>query len=172
MRSHARRSTCLRGLLLCLAICILAGSSLLGAKKTKVSDVTEVVVIEVPVQVTLNGKPVRGLTQDQFEIRDGRKRLSLTGFDAYDLSGSSVESGPMAPLFPAAARRRFLFFFDLSLSTPDSIVRARDAARELVSTGLEPSDLVGVATGSVASGPNLREDRPLRRPPAIRRTAP
>ena len=127
-----------------LAVCAVAllVSDPSGAQDVRQDDVTDVVVIEVPVQVTKDGKPVRGLTPDQFEIRDGRKQRNLTGFDAYDLSGSRVESGPMAPLFPAAARRRFLFFFDLSLSAPDSIIRARDAAKELVSTGLDPSDLV------------------------------
>ncbi len=134
MWHRSRRSTCLRGLLLCLAICILAGSSLHGAKKTKVSDVTEVVVIEVPVQVTYGGEPARGLTPEQFEVFDSRKRRELTGFDVYDLSGSVIEEGPMGIEIPAAARRKFLFFFDLSLSAPDSILRARDAAKQFVST--------------------------------------
>ncbi len=155
MRYSSRRSTYLRGWFLFSAGCILTSSGLMAAKKTNVSDVTEVVVIEVPVQVTKDGKPVRGLTPDQFEIVDGRKRRELTGFDAYDLSGAGIEPDPMAPWIPAAARRRFLFFFDLSLSAPDSIVRAREAAKELVSTGLSPTDLVGVATHQVSRGYQL-----------------
>ena len=155
MRRLPRRSNCSRGLLLFSAGCILMSSGLLAAKKAEHSDVTEVVVIEVPVQVTLNGKPVRGLTPENFELFDGRKRQELTGFDLYDLSGAAADSSPMGLRIPAAAQRKFLIFFDLSLSEPDSIVRAREAARELVSTGLDPTDLVGVATWSVSSGPNL-----------------
>ena len=155
MRRLPRRSSCLRGLLLCSAGCILMSSSLPAAKKVKQSDVTEVVVIEVPVQVTYGGEPARGLTPDQFELFDGRKRRELTGFDVYDLSGATLEETPLGLRIPAAAQRKFLFFFDLSLSLPEAVIRARDAARELVETGLGPTDLVGVATWSIASGLDL-----------------
>jgi len=155
MRHHSERSTYLSSLLLFSTCWIMVSTSPLVAERARHTDVTEVVVVEVPVQVSKDGKPVRGLTVDQFEVVDGRKRQELTGFDAYDLSGSSVEPSPMGPRIPAVAQRRFLLLFDLSFSGPDSIVRARHAAKELVSTGLSSTDLVGVATHSASSGSNL-----------------
>lgn len=155
MRYSSRRSSYLRGLLLCSAGCILISSSLLAAKKSKHSDVTEVVVIEVPVQVTYGGEPARELTPDQFELFDGRKRRELTGFDVYDLSGSATEETPLGLRIPAVAQRKFLLLFDLSLSMPEAISRAQEAAREMVTVGLEQTDLVGVATWSLWGGLDL-----------------
>jgi hypothetical protein len=55
---------------------------------------------------------------------------------------------------PAAARRHFLFLFDLAFSEPRSIARARQAAAGLLSQ-LHPTDLVAVATYSSLRGPQL-----------------
>ena len=52
------------------------------------------------------------------------------------------------PLVQASARRQFLFLFDLTFSTPTGIMRARDAALQLVREKLLPSDLAAVATYS------------------------
>ncbi len=155
MRRHSRLVTYLRSLVLLSTCWILASTHPLIAQEARHADVTEVVVIEVPVQVTKGGKPVRGLTPEHFELFDGRKQRGLTGFDAYDLSGTSAAPSQIRPRIPAAAQRKFLLFFDLSFSAPDSIVQAREAARELVSEGLDPSDLVGVAAWSASSGSNV-----------------
>ncbi len=155
MRHYSKPSIFLRSLLLVSTIWIPAGTNHLTAQKTQHADVTEVVVIEVPVQVTKDGKPVRGLTPDQFEVLDGRKRRDLVGFDTYDLSGSKIEPNLAGLRIPAAAQRRFLLFFDLAFSDPDSIVQAQKAAKEFVSTGLGPADLVGVATHQTSGALNL-----------------
>ena len=155
MRHSSRQLAYWGGSLLLVVFCILAGYSPLAAEKTKLSDVTEVVVIEVPVQVTHNGKPVRGLTPEQFEVFDGRKQRELTGFDAYDLTGSEGEASPMGLRIPAAAQRRFLFFFDLAFSEPNSIMRAQQSAQQVVSESLAPTDLVAVATYTTSGGADL-----------------
>ncbi|HEX3553366.1 MAG TPA: VWA domain-containing protein [Thermoanaerobaculia bacterium] len=93
--------------------------------------------VEVPVQVVRDGQPVRGLTRDDFAVYDGGTGQTLTGFQA------------------VAGRRQLLLLFDLVFSDPQSVVKARDAARELVTRGLRPDDLVGVATYSAARGPQL-----------------
>ncbi|HXO29301.1 MAG TPA: hypothetical protein VOA80_18270, partial [Thermoanaerobaculia bacterium] len=49
------------------------------------SETTEVVAVEVPVQVVRDGEPVRGLAAADFEVYEGRKRLPLTGFEVLDL---------------------------------------------------------------------------------------
>ena len=45
-----------------------------------------VVSVEIPVNVIRNGAPVRGLTKDDFELLDGRKKQQITGFEVVDLS--------------------------------------------------------------------------------------
>lgn len=155
MRAHSRPRTRLISLLLHSTCLIVATSHPVFGQQSRHAEVTEVVVVEVPVQVSKDGQPVRGLTADQFEVLDGRKRQDLIGFDVYDLSLSESTPGlPTTPI-PASAQRHFLLFFDLSFSDPASIVRARHAAKELVSTGLNPTDLVSVATYSASSGSKL-----------------
>lgn len=155
MRQQSRPSAYLRSLLLFSTYLILPNPGPLVAQQARHAEVTEVVVVEVPVQVSKDGRPVRGLTADQFEVLDGRKRQDLIGFDVYDLSISGVEPSEVGPRIPAAAQRHFMLFFDLSFSDPASIVRARHAAKELVATGLNQNDLVGVATYSASSGSKL-----------------
>jgi VWFA-related protein len=126
------------------------------ANVANVADVTEVVAVEVPVQVLRDGEPVRGLTADDFEIYDGRRKMPITGFEVLDLQSapaSTTATAPRQPL-PPAARRNFLLLFDLSFASPKSLTRARDAAGTLLGT-LHPSDLVGVATYSTTRGPRL-----------------
>jgi VWFA-related protein len=121
------------------------------------SDVTEVVAVEVPVQVVRDGEPVRGLTADDFEIYDGRRKMPITGFEVLDLqeTAPAAQAAPAKPApLPPAARRNFLLLFDLSFASPKSLTRAHDAATTLLAT-LHPSDLVGVATYSTTRGPRL-----------------
>ena len=155
MQRHLRPSIYLSNFLLFSTCLLVASPAPAPAQKTRHSEVTEVVVVEVPVQVIKDGEPVRGLTADQFEVLDGRRRQDLIGFDVYDLSLPSDERAGTGAQLPAVARRHFMLFFDLSFSDPASIVRARHAARELVADGLAPTDLVGVATYSASSGSKL-----------------
>ncbi|MFY9825913.1 MAG: VWA domain-containing protein [Thermoanaerobaculia bacterium] len=113
---------------------------------------TDVVEVEVPVQVMRDGEPVRGLKAEDFEVYDGRTRQTLTGFHAVDLAAPAVQRAAAVPL---AGRRQFLLFFDLAFSDPKSVAKAREAARQLVAKGLRPGDLVGVATYSAARGPQI-----------------
>jgi VWFA-related protein len=107
------------------------------------SESTDVVVVEVPVQVLRDGQPVRGLTADDFEVYEGRTRQKVIGFETLDLAAGAGGEKPAAT--PIAARRHFLMLFDLSFSTPKAIFQARQAASDLVAH-LHPSDLVSVAT--------------------------
>ena len=111
-------------------------------------DVADVVVVEIPVQVTRAGLPVLGLTAEDFEVRDGRRRQQIVGFDFIDLRPEA--SAPSRPeVIPVSGRRHFLLLFDLSFSRPASVVRARRAAAQLVENNLHPSDLVAVGVYSV-----------------------
>jgi VWFA-related protein len=125
---------------------------------------SQVTSVEVPVNVlTRDGQPVRGLTADDFEVYDGNDRQKITSFEVVDLKAMKPAESAPAPgsAAPAptelrpAARRHFLLLFDLSYSTPTSILKARTAARDFVLHSLGPTDLAAVATYSLQGGPKL-----------------
>lgn len=125
-------------------------------KAEQFTESTEVLVVEVPVQVLRSGEPVRGLTAGDFEIWEGREKQEITGFEVLDLAaaGPAASQGARKTVVPPSARRRFLLLFDLSFSEPKSIEKARQAARSLVAD-LHPTDLVGVATFQASRGADL-----------------
>ncbi|HYO16073.1 MAG TPA: VWA domain-containing protein [Thermoanaerobaculia bacterium] len=147
-----------------LATLALAAALPLGAQDRKpdqkqqrqgFSERTDVVVVEVPVQVIRDGKPVKGLTAADFEIYEGRRKQEITGFEVLDLSASATAARPAEkPALSLAARRRFLMMFDLSFSSPESVVKAGGAAREILDD-FHPSDLVAVAVYSPTKGPRF-----------------
>ncbi|HYN22563.1 MAG TPA: VWA domain-containing protein [Thermoanaerobaculia bacterium] len=138
---------------LILLVILLGGSSPAPAETPpKFSDRTEVVVVEVPVQVIGDdGQPVRGLTAADFAVWEGRTKHTLIGFESLDLK--SAPAG-FTTAVPIAARRHFLLLFDLSFSSPKAIVQARGAAKEMVEL-LHPSDLVSVASYSSSLGAQI-----------------
>jgi VWFA-related protein len=120
----------------------------------RITQSTDVIAVEVPVQVLRDGKPVSGLTAADFELYDGKKPQSLTGFEVFDLKGMPTDRPAAATLSPSA-RRRFLLFFDLGFSQQTRLARAQDAARKLLDGGFHPTDLIGVAAYSPSKGPQL-----------------
>ncbi len=136
--------------LVALACCFLSLAA--RAAEQQFGESTSVLAVEVPVQVNVNGQPVRGLTEKNFEVYDGRARQQITGFEVVDLkvNGSEATSQDV----PIAGRRHFLMLFDLANSEPSSILRARRAAADVVGK-LQPTDLVAVATYSKMKGPQL-----------------
>jgi VWFA-related protein len=137
---------------LTLALAAVAAAAAPASPQQTFAGSTDVVEVEVPVQVVRDGQPVRGLKAEDFEVYDGRTRQTLTGFHAVDLAAPAAQRAAAVPL---AGRRQFLLLFDLAFSDPKSVVKAREAARELVVKGLRPGDLVGVATYSAARGPQM-----------------
>jgi VWFA-related protein len=142
------------------AACLAAALPLAAADAPKAqnfTESTEVIAVEVPVQVLRNGEPVRGLTAGDFVIYEGRAQHPITGFEVLDLSAAPAAAGPAAakpaPVAPSA-RRRFVLLFDLSYNSPASLVKARQSAKTLLD-GLHPSDLVAVAAYSPVRGPEL-----------------
>jgi VWFA-related protein len=136
-----------------LALTVLAGAAAPAVSQQRFTESTDVVVVEVPVQVLdKDGQPVRGLTAGDFEVYEGRKKLPVTGFNTVDLYAPGATPAS-ARNVPPAARRHFLMLFDLSNSEPKSIVKARLAARGVLAA-LRPSDLVAVGTYS-SQGPQL-----------------
>jgi VWFA-related protein len=126
----------------------------------KFRDQTSVVLIEVPVEVTLGGEPVRDLRADQFTILVDGKSVAVTGFEQIDVGATGaeqIEGGAGAERvqsLPAVARRRLLFLFDLNAKSVGRLGMARDAATAMLEQ-LTPTDLVAVGTFSAAKGIEL-----------------
>lgn len=141
-----------------LLICLLIPRS--TSARTS-DDTSTVVAVEVPVQVLLDGRPVRGLTRDNFEIVDERKPRKISSFEMIDLTESTPMLGleeindVSAQRVPLPARRHFLILFDLAFAQPQAVVKAREAATNLVRNQLHPTDLVAVATYSGVHGVRL-----------------
>jgi len=111
----------------------------------KLNESLTVSVVEVPATVVdRNGNPVRGLTAANFRVLDEGKERAITAFDSVDFA--SLESlTATSPLNPAA-RRNFMLLFDLTYSSPNSITRAQQAARDFVKKMVQRRDRVAVAT--------------------------
>ncbi|HVT57725.1 MAG TPA: VWA domain-containing protein [Thermoanaerobaculia bacterium] len=161
MKTHARRpfaiyrpAAALAAALSALGAIALATLAAAPPAGERLSEVTQVTAVEVPVQVVRDGVPVRGLTANDFEVYDGRQKQTITGFEVLDLESPGAAKESLV-IGPAALRRHFLVLFDLSNSEPKSLVRAQKAVREQVLKNLDPSDLVAVATYSAANGPQL-----------------
>ncbi len=134
-----------------MSLALLLVAAFLGpaAAQETFSDITDVIVVDIPVQVLIGSQPLRGLTADDFEVRDGRKQRQILDFEAIDLADKATVETSHGDV-TAPARRHFLFLFDLAASDPHAILRARQAAREVVADSLHPTDLVAVGTYSVS----------------------
>ncbi|MFL6258900.1 MAG: VWA domain-containing protein [Thermoanaerobaculia bacterium] len=124
------------------------------AEQQRFSQSTDVVVVEVPVQVLRDGKPVRGLQAGDFEVYEGRSRQPVTGFETLDLTAAPA-TPEAARQVPMSARRRFVLLFDLGFSSPAQMARARQAAKDLLRGSFHPADLVAIAAYLPAKGPQL-----------------
>lgn len=145
--------------------CCLAGVLVLTAMPTAAQTelfegLTDVIEVQVPVNVVdRDGRPVRGLTAEDFEIYDRGVRQTVNGLQVVDLDlvepGSAATQGEIDASVPAAARRHFLLLFDLTFSDPAAVTKARRAAQEFVLRELHPTDLAAVAVYTVDMGPRL-----------------
>ncbi|HEY4593678.1 MAG TPA: VWA domain-containing protein, partial [Thermoanaerobaculia bacterium] len=164
MRSPSLLRSPLPGLLLILVPVALAALPAKEPKPPAFEGSAQVVSVEVPVNVVSHdGDPVRGLTAADFEVYDDNDKQVVTSFEVIDLKtmqepgtpGAPEAAAPALPDLRPAARRHFLLLFDLSFSTPTSILKARMAARDFVLNSLHPTDLAAVATYSLETGPKL-----------------
>ena len=107
----------------------------------------DVRLVAVPVFVTdKDGRGVPGLTEQDFEVEDGGRSVTIAGFLAVDAGAPSAPpAGSVSPRLIAASRRQFLLLFDLAFSSPAGTLKARKAALELLETWPQPGDLVSAA---------------------------
>jgi VWFA-related protein len=135
------------------------------AQQETFSDTASVLVVEVPVRVLRDGRPVRDLTAADFELFDRRRRVETFGLDVLDFS-SAADAGAAHPdaAHPDAAHpdashpdaavshhpwyqgRSYLFVYDFALSYNRRMLYEVSAGvRELLATRLGPRDRVSIA---------------------------
>ncbi len=124
---------------------------------TTFSESAQVLAVEVPVTVTVDQKPVRGLRAENFEVYSGKQLQPIVGFEVVDLDAPATGGAASAalPVTSVAARRDILLLFDLGYSKPTGLERARQAAHQILLSALRPADLVAVAAYSPADGARL-----------------
>jgi VWFA-related protein len=129
---------------------------------------TAVDLVQVDVEVTdRDGKPIKGLRQDQFSVSEDGKDQKISTFDFYDVEkiekAEAADTTPVTiPIGTVAApealrervrdRRMIVLFFDMTSLQNQDLVRSTDAAKQFLRTQMTAADLVGV----VAFGNQLR----------------
>lgn len=161
MRRSTRRPAVpvLLGLLLLIAA---ARSPAQDQAEPPVFD-SRVSIVSVPVFVVdRDGRAMRGLQPEDFVLYEDKERAEIVSFQYVDTTSPEAQEEIMQA---SPARRRFLFFFDLSFTDPSGLVRARKAAQDIVQNSLAPSDLAAVATFDFNQGvrvvANFTDDRAL-----------
>ena len=136
-----------------------------GGKATIRSTVS---LVEIDVQVTnRDGKPVKGLKQEQFTITEDGKPQKISTFEYNDIeqvetAGKGDEAPITVPLgtitspeeIKAVVRdhRMIVMFFDLTSLQPEDLLRSTRAAQKYLQEQMTPADLVAV----VAFGNTLK----------------
>ncbi len=117
-------------------------------------------LVEIDVQVTdRNGKPLKGLNQEQFTVTEDGKAQKVSTFDYNDIekleTASATEEAPiMVPIGSVASsqpikamvhdHRMIVLFFDLTSLQPDDLLRSTRAAEKYLREQMTPADLVGI----------------------------
>jgi VWFA-related protein len=109
-----------------------------------------------------DGRAVRGLQPQDFTVEADGKRVEVVSFRYVDTtSAEDQEEIRAAP----AARRRFVFLFDLSFTDASGLNRGQRAALDFFRAGMAQSDLAAVATIDCNRGlklvANFTDDRGL-----------
>src|SRR3984885_14149541 len=136
-----------------------------GGKATIRSTVS---LVEIDVQITnRDGKPVKGLKQEQFTITEDAKPQKISSFEYNDIKQvETAGKGDQAPItvplgtvttpeeIKSVVRdhRMIVMFFDLSSLQPDDLLRSTRAAQKYLRDQMTPADLVAV----VAFGNTLK----------------
>jgi VWFA-related protein len=136
-----------------------------GGKATIRSTVS---LVEIDVQVTnRDGKPVKGLKQEQFSVTEDGKAQKISTFEYNDIeqvetAGKGDEAPITVPLgtvttpeeIKAIVRdhRMIVLFFDLTSLQAEDLLRSTRAAQKYLQEQMTPADLVAV----VAFGNTLK----------------
>ncbi len=154
---------------LALVAVTLLGAAAGGAQEGRFSGSVEVHTVTVEVEVTRRGRPVTGLTREDFRILEDGEEREITHFawvgGGTTLQGPGGEERVTAP--PGAQAPHVLLLFDLNGLRGPRLARAVEAAREWLDAGRDREVLWSVA----AVGTRPRILLPFTRDAAAARSA-
>jgi VWFA-related protein len=129
---------------------LLVGAAGLALAQAPPEYRSSITIVALPVFATDGqGRSVGGLQAEEFEVTDDGRPVTIVGFREIDANEPLPPGGrAVSP----AARRQFLILFDLSFTSVDGLVRAREAALRFVTRELAEQDLAAVATFSPSHG--------------------
>jgi VWFA-related protein len=119
---------------------------------------SDLVLIDVQV-IGRDGKPVKGLKQENFKLTEDGKEQKVASFDYYDIetieTAGAADQKPILVSLGAVAQpekvretvrdhRLIVLFFDMTSMQPDELLRAIAAAQKYLREQMTPADLVGV----------------------------
>ncbi|HWY30000.1 MAG TPA: VWA domain-containing protein, partial [Candidatus Acidoferrum sp.] len=149
-----------------------------GGKATIRSTVS---LVEIDVQITnRDGKPVKGLKQEQFSVTEDGKPQKISSFEYNDIEQvETVGKGDEAPItvplgtvtspeeIKAVVRdhRMIVLFFDLTSLQAEDLLRSTRAAQKYLQGQMTPADLVAVVAfgNTLKVVTNFTNDRELLR---------
>src|ERR1700678_3877411 len=125
-------------------------------------------LVRIDVEVTdKSGKPIKGLTANQFTITDEGRPQAITSFSFADIEAIETataddskpivvavdNNGPNSPSADVISdalrdRRLIVLFFDLTSMQTDDLIRAHDAADKFVKQQMSKADVVAVVVFS------------------------
>jgi VWFA-related protein len=136
------------------------------AAKPSIQSTTS--LIEIDVQVTgRDGKPIKGLKQEQFAVTEDGKPQKVSTFEYNDIenietAGKADEEPITIPIGTVSSpdeikavahdHRMIVLFFDMTSLQPEDLLRSTRAAQKYLQEQMTPADLVGV----VAFGNTLK----------------
>lgn len=125
-------------------------------------------LVEIDVQVTdRDGKPIKGLKQEQFSVTEDGKAQKVSTFEYNDIeqieTAGTASEGPITiPLGTVSSpeevkavvhdHRMIVLFFDMTSLQAEDLLRSTRAAEKYIREQMTPADLVGV----VAFGNTLK----------------
>src|SRR6266566_4101457 len=125
-------------------------------------------LVEIDVQVTgRDGKPIKGLKQEQFTVAEDGKPQTVSTFEYNDIekieTASAADEAPITVPIGSVSfaepikavvhdHRMIVLFFDLTSLQPEDLLRSTRAAEKYLREQMTPADLVGV----VAFGNTLK----------------
>ena len=139
-----------------LAVSLFALPSPTRAQHEGFAGQASVVLVEVPVTVVHQGRALEGLSAERFTIFDRGERQEVESFEVLRVehadpagrAGDGAQDGGGR----LAARRNFLFLFDLAYADARSLAGAASSVERLLAEGLAPGDRVGVGFFSAPRG--------------------
>lgn len=110
-----------------------------------------------------DGKPVKGLKLENFELDEDGKKQPLRAVDYYDIEGVekaakpddnaapivvSIKNAPDPEVVRSEVRdhRMIVLFFDMTSLQPEDLIRATASAKKFVQEKMSPADLVAVVS--------------------------